>query len=112
MSIDYDAFLDEIYDGLGVPAQFVSQDGIAADLTVKSETAGVVLDSPNSPLHLGSSSPAVCVRVSELTSNSITREQLKGSALTFNNESWKIVASYPKTKPTGGGEYILKLQST
>lgn len=106
---DYSAFLDAIYDGLGIPACLDAAIPIA--LTIIDKTEGVVIDSTIANAHFGASKPAACVRVSELDANSIARDDLKGLTLSFGGDDWKIVSTQPKPKPGTKGELYLILQN-
>jgi hypothetical protein len=109
--IDFSALLlDPIYDELGVEASLEAAGTVT--LTVLDKTEGVILESPNGPLQMATAKPAACVRMSELETNEILREDLKGAAITFNGNTWKIVATQPKPVPSGVGELYLILQSS
>lgn len=108
--IDFGALLlDPIYDALGVEAALEAAGTVT--LTVLDDTAGVMLESGNSALQLATTKPAARVRLAELATNNIAREDLKGAAISFNDHDWKIVATQPKPTPDGGGELYLILQS-
>lgn len=101
--------LDPIYDALGVCATLYASSTVT--LTVLDKTEGVLLESPNSRLQIGTSKPAACVRLSELACNNIGREDLKDATIHFNGNDWKIVATQAKPLPSGAGELYLILQS-
>ncbi|MBR1150082.1 hypothetical protein [Bradyrhizobium sp. JYMT SZCCT0428] len=106
---DFDAeMLDPIYDGIGVPAEFLSREGARADLTVIDKTSGVEI--PEGPVALQSSRPAACVRVSELVAKNLDRGKMKNGRLTFNSASWNVESTRPKPVPGGKGELYLFLQ--
>lgn len=109
--IDFSALLlDPIYNELGVEAELEA--GGTVTLTVLDKTEGVMLESPNSPLQMATTKPSACVRMSELAANEIRREDLKNAAITFNGNTWRIVATQPKPVPSGAGELYLILQSS
>jgi hypothetical protein len=98
--------LDPIYDSLGVEASLEASGTVT--LTVLDETQGVMLDTGTS-LQFGAAKPAARVRLSELATNGIIRDDLKGSAISFNGKDWTIVATQPKPTPDGSGELYLIL---
>ncbi|QDW39010.1 hypothetical protein FFI89_018775 [Bradyrhizobium sp. KBS0727] len=107
--IDYDAdLIDPHYEIDGLPAQFLSREGVRADLTVLDKTAGVEI--PQGPVMLQTSRPAACVRVRELIENSLDRGKMKDGRLTFNGASWNVESTLPKPVPGGQGELYLILQ--
>lgn len=109
--IDFAALLlDPVYDTLGVEASLEASGTVT--LTVLDKTEGVMLESQNGGFQLATSKPAACVRISELTANSLTRADLRDAQITFNGNDWKIVATQPKPLPSGSGELYLILQST
>lgn len=110
--IDFDGLmLAPIYDAFGVDAVIKTADGATITLTVKDDTAGVMLESQNGGFQTATSKPAACVRQSVLTENGLTRKSLSGATITFNGNDWKIVSTQPKPVPSGPGELYLILQS-
>ncbi len=108
MSIDYDSLLDEIYDRMGIAADFVSCADVSVTLKVIDKTEGIEI--PQGAMMLQASKPAVCVRVSELIENELSRTLVSGGKLTFNEASWRVEATRPKPKPGSKGELYLLLQ--
>jgi hypothetical protein len=100
--------LDPIYNSdLGIEATLDLGTAGTVTLTVLDKTDGVLLESTNNPLKFATSTPAACVRVSELEANNLTRETIKGLPITFSGGTWKIILSEPKAK---GRELYLILQ--
>jgi hypothetical protein len=114
MSLDYDSLLyTHTYDrdiGFGVQASLdLGTAGLFPDLTVIDKTAGVMIDEGNS-LQLATVKVAALIRISELTENNLTRASIKQGKITFNNNSWTILATQPKPNPNGDGELYLILE--
>ena len=107
--VDWDEFLDDIYERRGIAASLDLGTAGTFDRTVINKTEGVLLEAGHG-LSFATSKPAVCVRGSELNAKSIARAALDNASITFNSQTWKIVATQPKPKPSGAGELYLILQ--
>lgn len=108
MAVDWAAHYDAIYDALGVAAVLTPIGvGIPAQLTVIDKTTGIEVTEGG----VTTIRPACAVRAAELAAEDVEPEDLDGSAVTFNGNSWRIEARLPRPAPTGeeGGEYLLIL---
>ncbi len=111
MPIDWDAGLDDIYNGMGIPAVLdLGSDG-TFDLTVLDKRVGVMLESQHGGQLFAAENPKAQVRVTELDENQIDRVSLKGATITFSGKTWRIKATEPLPRPGSKGHLVLILQT-
>lgn len=70
-------------------------------MTAIPKIAGATIDPPGTPFEIQSIRPAADVRVSELTENSITRDDLKGGEIDLAGSTWRIESTLPRPSPDG-----------
>jgi hypothetical protein len=97
--MDFAALLyDPIYARLGVPAVLdLGTDG-NIDLTVIDKTSGVEI---GDGVIISTIAPAADVRMTELTANNLTRQDVNGAALTFNGKTWEVKSHVMRPGPGG-----------
>lgn len=109
MPLDMQSLLyGPLYATWGVPAT-LTVGSTPYPVTVIDQTAGVQLAGTT---ELETMRPAAAIRVSDLEAFGITAAQLDGQSISFNGNSWTIVAWRPKPSPNGeaDGEYLLLLE--
>lgn len=109
MSINWDvALYDPLYGMFGVVAS-LDTGTVQASLTVIDQTAGIEIGTDNVDRPV--ISPAVFVRVSELTDNSLAEDQLLDAILTVRGTAWTVknVAAKPGPDGKASGEVMLLL---
>jgi hypothetical protein len=112
--IDYSALLyDPVYAEIGVPAMLNAGTAGEIDLTVidKTRRKSNTTNTDSGGIEVRSVGPSANARMPELAAKGITRDDLKGSVLTFNGRSW-IVRSHELTGNPNGedlGEILFLL---
>lgn len=98
MSNDFDAILqDSLYGILGNDeAELAPATGSPITLEVIDETKGVEIQIGEGPGQILTVKPACSVRISTLTENSITREDLPGGTVLLNGTVWRIEGTLPR----------------
>jgi len=99
MSLDYSALLyDPVYLELGVPATFVSG-SVEADLTVIDDTRPKII--PAGSVEVRSVGPGAFVRMQELETNGIVRDNWIDAAMNFNGRTWTVRSWELRGSPNG-----------
>lgn len=110
--MDYQATLyNPIYTALGVPAHIEpSSTADPADVTALDKTAGIAV-TMSGGLELETIVPAAVVRMVELATVGLTREDLDDGTIALNGKTWRIKATRPRPSPKGeaDGELLLLL---
>jgi len=108
VSIDWDtALYDPLFGVFGVVAA-IDTGTVQADLTVIDQTQGIEIgDDVDRPVI----SPAVFVRVAEITENGLTEDALLEATLTLRGIAWTVknVAAKPGPDGKNSGELMLLL---
>jgi hypothetical protein len=113
--IDYRVMLyDPNYAEFGVPATLSVGTAGEIELTVidKTRRKSNTTNTDSGSVEVLSVGPAAAARMPELTEKGITRDEFKGSVLTFNGRSW-IIQSHDLTGSPNGedfGEVIFNLK--
>ena len=106
---------DPVYDVIGETAVILpGVGGAAVTVTALDKTAGVVVDDGNPrtvDTTIQTLTPAIAVRMADLTAAGLTRADLEGGAIEINGAIWHIKSSKPRPSPKGeaGGELLLLL---
>lgn len=112
MSVEvFAASLDAIYATLSVEALFSANPAVLVDVIDK--TDGVDMSTGGSSgISIPTLIPAAAVLISSLTEAGISRDDLDGTTVAFNGQTWRIYNSQPSPTPAGeaAGELIIFLR--
>lgn len=106
--VDWASHYDAIYESLGVAAVITLTNTAADDfdVTVIDKTKGVDV---GDGVTVSTIEPAAAIRVAELTGHGLTRQDMDGAAIEFNDVIWSVKYTKPMPSPAGEAQGELYL---